>query len=367
MNLDAKSSDTPPKKETAQTGKKKLSRKEKKGGKKETVSSAPPPAASASKSAPPKDVKPPEKPAHKSEEVEARLEPAQPRPIPPPKYTLWEKISPPARRNRQMANMESGFREVLGLVQSMRTNQEILFESFQKLPEAVDSVKKLADHSATQSELLKAMNDQIGSGSSLKFNETLSSMDKTTRQLLERAQRSEERLYGMLRHAQRRIAFMTLLVLLLFVGAAFAIYRIAFSDAPLPWAQPSLETPIESVDELPEATEPAAPVVPQEPVMAERPYDDPLPIAEETTEDETETESEETIAAYIEEDLLLTEDEVDPLVEPEEESLEIADPTPEELGITDVPEEAVGEEAVGEETVGEEPVGEEPVEGGVED
>ncbi len=266
-----------------------------------------------------------------------------------------------------MANMESGFREVLGLVQSMRTNQEILFESFQKLPEAVDSVKKLADHSATQSELLKAMNEQIGSGSSLKFNETLSSMDKTTRQLLERAQRSEERLYGMLRHAQRRIAFMTLLVLLLFVGAAFAIYRIAFSDAPLPWAQPSLETPIESVDELPEATEPAAPVVPQEPVMTERPYDDPLPIAEETTEDETETESEETTAAYIEEDLLLKEDEVDPLVEPEEESLEIADPTPEELGITDVPEEAVGEEPVGEETVGEEPVGEDPVEGGVED
>jgi hypothetical protein len=80
---------------------------------------------------------------------------------------------------------------VLGLVQSMRTNQEVLFESFKKLPEAVDSVKKLADHSATQSDLLKAMNEQIGSGSSLKFNETLASMDKTTQQLLERAQRND--------------------------------------------------------------------------------------------------------------------------------------------------------------------------------
>ncbi|MEX2608018.1 MAG: hypothetical protein WD708_11795, partial [Kiritimatiellia bacterium] len=230
MNLDSKPSETPSKKETAKAVPKKLSRKEKKAVKKEAAAPHPP----APNAAPAKEVKSAKPPPAASEEVEARLEPAQPQPIPPPKYTLWEKISPPARRKRQMANMESGFREVLGLVQAMRTNQEVLFESFKKLPEAVDSVKKLADHSATQSDLLKAMNEQIGSGSSLKFNETLASMDKTTQQLLERAQRSEERLYGMLRQAQRRIAFMTLLVLLLFVGAAAAVYRIAFSDRPLP-------------------------------------------------------------------------------------------------------------------------------------
>lgn len=267
MNLESKPSDTPSKNETTKPGPKKLSRKEKKAAKKESASVAPPPAPSPSTASAATKENRPEAAANTSEEVDARLEPARPQPVPPPTYTLWEKISPPARRRRQLANMESGFREVLGLVQSMRTNQEILFESFQKLPEAVDSVKKLADHSATQSDLLKAMNEQIGSGSSLKFNETLASMDKTTQQLLERAQRSEERLYGMLRQAQRRIAFMTLLVLLLFIGAVFAIYKVAFSDAPLPWAQPENEIQVESVEEAPES------------MMEQPPREDTLEIA----------------------------------------------------------------------------------------
>lgn len=165
-----------------------------------------------------------------TEEVEAKLDLSPVEVIPAPHYTAWEKISPPARRKKQITNMESGFREVLALVHSMRNNQEVLLESFKKLPEAVDSVKKLADHSAQQSELLKAMNDQMGTGSAGDFNKTLTSMDQTTQLLLERAQRSEERLYGMLKGAQRRITFMTLLVLMLFIGALAAAMFIVFPE-----------------------------------------------------------------------------------------------------------------------------------------
>ncbi|MEX2381989.1 MAG: hypothetical protein WD490_06370 [Opitutales bacterium] len=334
MNLDAKNSDPSSKKETAKADRKKLSRKEKKAAKKEAVPPHPP----APNAAPEPKAKPTPPPPVTSEEVEARLEPAQPKPIPPPKYTLWEKISPPARRKRQLANMESGFREVLGLVQAMRSNQEVLLESFKKLPEAVDSVKKLADHSATQSDILKAMNDQLGSGSSVKFNETLASMDKTTQQLLERAQRSEERLYGMLRQAQRRIAFMTLLVLLLFVGAAAAVYRIAFSDSPLPWAQPENGAQTESSEPVPVSDEP---VLPEEPVEEARPYQEPLPAETETTK----SEDDETIADYIEEDLLTNEDDADPVVESDADPLEIAAPSLEDLGVTEAAEEPVTDES----------------------
>ena len=173
--------------------------------------------------------------AHLIEEEEVEVMPASY--LPSPEYSTWEKISPPAKRKKQLATMESGYREVLALVHSMRENQEVLMESFKKLPEAVDSVKQLADHSAQQSEILTAMNEQLESGSAGKFNETLSSMDKTTQLLLERAQRSEERLYSMLRRAQRRIAFMTLLVLLLFIGSAAAILLIAFPEQTQNWLE----------------------------------------------------------------------------------------------------------------------------------
>jgi len=176
-------------------------------------------------------------PDESSSEIEAELEPSPVPDIPPVQYNAWEKISPPAKRKKQLATMESGYREVLALVHSMRENQEVLMHSFQKLPEAVDSVKKLADHSARQSDLLSAMNEQLDSGSPGKFNDTLTSMDKTTQLLLERAQRSEERLYSMLRRAQRRIAFMTLLVLLLFLGTAGAILFLAFPDQTQGWLE----------------------------------------------------------------------------------------------------------------------------------
>lgn len=233
MNLDESEKDT----ETTAAAKK-LSRKEKKALKRAEKEAAKKAAeATAQPAEPPADLPsaPPEE--DQNTDVEAELEPAPIPTIPPTSYTIWEKISPPARRKKQLATMESGYREVLALVHSMRQNQEVLLESFVKLPEAVESIRKLADHSAQQSELLTAMNEQLQFGSAGKFNETLSSMDKTTQLLLERAQRSEERLYSMLRRAQRRIAFMTLLVLLLFLGTGAAILFLAFPDQTRGWLE----------------------------------------------------------------------------------------------------------------------------------
>ncbi len=232
MNLDQE--DKKPLSTEKAPEKKKLTRKEKKALKKEAAQAKKSPAAPPTKKAatPPPAAAPAPKPAaaQKPEEVDAKLDPSPVEEIPPPKYTAWEKISPPARRKKQITTMESGFREVLGLVHSMRNNQEVLLDAFKKLPEAVDSVKKLADHSAQQSDLLKAMNDSMSTGAAGEFNKTLSSMDQTTQLLLERAQRSEERLYSMLRRTQRRIAFMTLMVLLLFLGAVAAGMFIFFPE-----------------------------------------------------------------------------------------------------------------------------------------
>jgi len=318
---------------------KKRSRKEKKKMKKEQKSETSSESSTPSGGAPAPDKK--EKAESASitdslEEVEASLEPVQPKPVPPPKYTLWEKISPAARRKRQLATMESGYREVLGLVQAMRANQDQLLESFKKLPEAVDSVKRLADHSATQSEILKSMNETIGGGG--KFNETLASMDRTTQQLLERAQRSEERLYGMLRRAQRRIAFMTLLVLLLFIGAMAAVVAVINPEGSQNWLQNSglfatapaeAEEVIAPESETGPATEAEAEAIPEIPdeVLEEVQEIDPA----EAVPDEPDGEPEALEESPAEEPAIEEEeDAVDPEQAEEEEPVEQEDQEPEE-------------------------------------
>lgn len=297
MNLDQQEKSAA--KDQKSSGKKKLSRKEKKALKQAQAAApaensvkakAPAPAPAAAKSAPSAH---PAKPVKAREEVEAKLDLSPVQPVPPPQYTLWEKISPPARRKKQITNMESGFREVLGLVHSMRQNQEQLLDAFKKLPEAVDSVKKLADHSAQQSDLLKAMNEQMGLGSAGEFNKTLSSMDQTTQLLLERAQRSEEKLYSMLRRAQRRIAFMTLLVVMLFVGAVAAVFYVAFPEKAQPLldklgfgSNPTVATvaPIPAPVTKAPLSEPA-PAVPDEPVV--EPGPEPEIVIDKATEADT--------------------------------------------------------------------------------
>jgi hypothetical protein len=229
----------------------------------------------------------------------------------------------------------------------MRENQDILIESYKKLPEAVESVKKLADHSAQQSELLKAMHQQMGdSGSTGQFTKTLASMDQTTQLLLERAQRSEERLYSMLRRAQRRIALMTLLVLLLFVGAVAGVLLIAFPEETRAWlsgeeqfSEPSATVTGSEVTPTAVPTPDLSDTVPEVtlPAEVEETILEPLPAAEELLPEETQeaAESEGSLeSALSEEDVPSATAEALPEEEAMEE--EVPDiPEPEEA--TDTP------------------------------
>ncbi len=240
---------TPPNNKTASKGKKGApAPAEKKALPKPSPASVkptPPPPSSAKPAPPPPPHPAPTPTEGQAVAVDVRSVPS----IPPPRYTFWDNITPGGRRRRQLAYMENGFRQILGLVQSMRENQQVLFKAFQQLPDAVDSVKKLADHSARQAELLDAMNAQLTGGGAAplgRFNDTLASMDKTTRNILERAQRSEERLYRMLRRSQRHLAVMTLLLLAMFVGGG--VY-VLYPEQSLAWLRKRLPVSAQAAPE----------------------------------------------------------------------------------------------------------------------
>lgn len=189
------------------------------------------------------------------EEVEVTLEdaaldlnPSPVLPVAPPQYTLWEKVSPSARRKKQITTMESGSREVLSLVRSLRENmdQQVLAQKslLKHVPEAAESVRKLAEYTGQNSELLRMMHEQLESSQEntrnmsetvSRFNDTMVSMDKTTQLLLERAQRSEERLYKILRRSQRRLALLMLLILLLIGGGFFGIHYALYPEKTESW------------------------------------------------------------------------------------------------------------------------------------
>jgi hypothetical protein len=266
-----------------------------------------------------KEVKPEQKPVAppapaepKAEEVEATLEetsldlnPSPVQPVEPPKYNLWEKMSPSARRKKQITTMESGSREVLSLVRSLRENmdQQVLAQKslLKHVPEAAESVRKLAEYTGRHTELLELMHNQLEAGQEnarnmsetvSRFNDTMVSMDKTTQLLLERAQRSEERLYKMLRRSQRRLALLMLLIMLLVGGGFFGLHYALYPERTETWltdrgiltAPQTLVVPVqvpESEQEAPVEPElpppPAEPAPIPEPELSEEPEEPEAP------------------------------------------------------------------------------------------
>jgi hypothetical protein len=240
-----------------------------------------------------------------SEEVEATLEdsalelnPSPVQPVEPPKYNLWEKVSPSARRKKQITTMESGSREVLSLVRSLRENmdQQVLAQKslLKHVPEAAESVRKLAEYTGRHTELLQLMHGQLESSQEntrnlsetvSRFNDTMVSMDKTTQLLLERAQRSEERLYKMLRRSQRRLALLMILILLLIGGGFFGIHYALYPEKTESWLSERGLLPQTQSEALP------APVPGLEPAFpAPEPEPEPEPAASEPESTES-TES----------------------------------------------------------------------------
>ena len=184
-------------------------------------------------------------------------------------YTFWERLNPVARRKKQMNNMHEGYQEILSLVRTMRDNldhqivaQKQLVTYMQALPEAVEGMRSLSQSAGEHTEMLKIMQGQLDSslehnrsmgGSVDRFNSTLVSMDQTTKQLVSQSRESEQELRRMLGRAQRRMAFLTFVLLLMLISAvggfAYLTYRTeihaffenrASQSAPAPAAAPEL-------------------------------------------------------------------------------------------------------------------------------
>lgn len=251
----------------------------------------------------PKAKPPPVEPKPGAEAVEAEVMDAEGlssdtvTSVPPPKYTFWEKVMPPAKRGKQISTMEEGSREVLSLVRSLRENmdrqastQKHLMETLTILPEAVDSVKQLADYTGQHAEMLKLMQESHSHmGETVnRFNDTLVSMDKTTQLILERAQRSETQLSKMLRRSQRRLALMLIMMVLMFFGAAFAVVYSLNPDRTEAWLtdrnllvsrsapEPESPAPPVSAPEQPDPTPPSVVAAEDTEVMSlETPEDSP--------------------------------------------------------------------------------------------
>lgn len=204
-----------------------------------------------------------------------------------------------SKRDRQLAALQAGYQELLGLIRSIRTHLENqaeaqgrLLEMLQHLPGAISALQSVARSSEQQSQVLELLRRQLEASaghderlveSMTRFNQTLELMDETSRrsaetlsQLAERARESEGLLARVLERSERRLlALMSLLAVLTLGVAASALYFgvAAFREraAAPPGPVPALPETTRAVYEL---SPPAPPVSPAE----EAP---PLPSAEE--------------------------------------------------------------------------------------
>ncbi len=141
----------------------------------------------------------------------------------------WTWVVPGARRAHQMRNLQAGTAEVMQLVRSIHQNleqqvetQRLLVSSLSALPEAVEGLRNIGRATEAQREMMVALQRQMtaNAGSMDRFNDTLLSMDGTTKSIAERAKSSEAALFDLLRRAQRRMAMLTVLLILTIAGVA---------------------------------------------------------------------------------------------------------------------------------------------------
>lgn len=210
-------------------------------------------------------------------EQELRRMPAQTgAPVP-----WWTWMVPGARRAYQMRNLQAGTAEVMQLVRSIHQNleqqvetQRLLVSSLSALPEAVEGLRNIGRATEAQREMMGALQRQMtaNAGTMDRFNDTLLSMDGTTKSIAERAKSSESALFDLLRRAQRRMAVLTVLLIITIAGVAgLAGYlltggklpnlRLAES-APAAVTPPTVTPPVAPTPPEASAPETPAPVVP---------------------------------------------------------------------------------------------------------
>lgn len=145
--------------------------------------------------------------------------------------TFWRR---PSKRDRQIAALQTGYAEMIGLMRTIRTNLEKQTENqtvlYHHLPDAISGLKAVGEHAQQQTQLLKMMHTQQAAslehdkkiaGSMDRFNDTLTVMDSTNQQaanmiseLAERTQEAEDLVRSMLIRSQRRLMFMVIILLL---------------------------------------------------------------------------------------------------------------------------------------------------------
>jgi hypothetical protein len=176
-----------------------------------------------------------------------------------PSYSWWSRLIPGSRRREmQLARLQAGHEQVVGLVHAIRTNLEAqvdtqrrLLRGLDALPDAVDGLRKVGELTEQQKEVLGVIRAQLDqtaeqnrtmAGSLERFSQTMVSMESSTRTLAIRAESSEQSLRHMLERSERRLMLLnTVLIFLLVAGFAWLATRPppAASAAPAP----SVESP----------------------------------------------------------------------------------------------------------------------------
>ena len=133
-----------------------------------------------------------------------------------------------ARREEQMATLQAGYQDLVGLIGSVQDHleqgtktQKKLLTYMEDLPEAVQSLQHVGKASQQQTEVLGLLKDQLKSNvvhdeqmatSMNRFNETLTVMDKTNRSasetisgLVDRTRESEDLFRVMLERSEKRL------------------------------------------------------------------------------------------------------------------------------------------------------------------
>lgn len=186
----------------------------------------------------------------------------------------------PKRQERQIATLQEGFNELVGLTRSIREHMEqqaltqaTLVSMLEHMPGAVEGLKGVGEATKQQTETLQLLRQQLETASRNEglmvdsmnnFNKTLTLMDdmskhtsQTVTTMADRTRDSEDMLRNLLERSERRLISMivTLIIVTLSVlGVGLYIGLGQRGDEPAP----AIPVPVEETAELEADAEPAA-------------------------------------------------------------------------------------------------------------
>ncbi|MBU1693377.1 MAG: hypothetical protein KKC51_05370 [Verrucomicrobia bacterium] len=208
---------------------------------------------------------------------------------------------PGSRRDRQLAALQQGYVEMLGLMRGIREHlekqqgvQEKMVQVLDRLPDSMDGLKNVGRAAEQQVEVMSLLRQQIEAGvshdqqlveSMNRFNQTLSVMDQTSRtsgraveQLIGKASDSEKMLRDTMEHSERRFMIVTgvfALIAVLMVGTVLALV----------WFGRAMPAAEDTVAASPTTTEVSTPAAPTSPELAEGLPPGAIPMPPEVTEE----------------------------------------------------------------------------------